>query len=77
MSHNFPIPDPRDVPFTRWVGEICLLDPNVPFAQSDTQWRRWAASLVDITELAEHNIPNPNMFRDWREWAVALKNSLG
>ena len=74
MSHAFTIPNPEGHTFERWASELVMLDNNIP-SPIGHDWRTWASKINDVSELAEHGVPNPYSFPTWQQWAANFINA--
>mgnify|MGYP006935509134 CR=1 len=72
------IPDPRNLSFQDWVGQLIVnVDPEplaIPPPEED--WKDYAAYLGTTSALNPYPVPNPYDVPDWRTWALSLLYSV-
>lgn len=67
------ITDPRELTAKEWCDE--MVDEfsdigEIPFLESEDQWREWAVALIRFPQITAFSPPDPNFFEDWQEWAI-------
>jgi hypothetical protein len=74
MSDVGEIPDPSDMPFDLWAGQVALLNnvDSLPHP-SEEDWQDWAVALVAHPLFSYYNLPAPDYFENWQDWAAAAK----
>ena len=66
---TYSFPQPQDLTFERWAGEVMTLNPTLVNAVDPTApWRSFAGWLAQIIPQA----PRPDFFRTWQTWVGAL-----
>lgn len=69
------VPDPRALTWERWVAELVLQDPTIPYPPPEPRWAEWAAFVLLNTAIGLLKPPDPRYFSGWRPWAVRLREA--
>jgi hypothetical protein len=71
--------DPYGWEVVEWVDRMTpSLEPfgDVPELLAEGEWRDWARSIIQNTQIARCQPPDPGLFNDWREWACRFNQTV-
>ena len=78
MATVFAI-DPYGSGVVEWVDRMTLeLEPfgDIPELTEPESWQEWALAVIQNTQIARCQPPDPRFFKDWREWACRFNQTI-
>ena len=74
--------NPSTMPYERYAAalaeELSRVGLNATPAQpgSESEWQRWAITIVSIPGLSKYAVPSPAGYKGWRDWASAFTRAF-
>lgn len=71
--------DPHGMDVIEWtdrVGNDLEGFGTIPALDRPEDWKEWARAVIQDSEIAATQPPNPETYDDWREWAERFNQCI-
>ena len=72
--------DPRFMSVENWcafTGTLIESYGYIPKLASADDWKKWAAYVISLPQIAATNAPRPERFSAWQDWAAQFNQNVG